>query len=117
MSGLVAAAALTGLTFVALQPRPVNAASEQATLDRAMARSEALEQTLKSLSPDRQALDGDAARAVAELEDRLARIDTRLGEPGIWQGPGRAADLWQERAGVLGALVDVHTTRAAMAGL
>jgi len=117
-AGLTAAAALTALTFVALRPTPSNGAADQAALDRAMARSQALEQTLRAISPDRRALSGDAAQAVAELEDRLSRIDAKLGEPGAWRGtPGRAADLWQERAGVLGALVDVHTTRVAMAGL
>jgi hypothetical protein len=117
LSGVAAAAALTGLTFLALQPKPANAATEQASLDRAMARSEALEQTLKSLGPERQALTGDAASAVADLEDQLVKIDAELAQPSSWQGRSQAADLWQERAGVLGALVDVHVSRAAMAGL
>ena len=115
-SGVAAAAALTGLTFLALQPKPANAATEQAALDRAMARSEALEQTLKSLKPERQALNGDAARVAAELEDQLSKIDAQLGNPSAWSR-SQAADLWSERAGVLGALVDVHVSRAAMAGL
>jgi hypothetical protein len=115
--GIAAAAALTGLTFIALQPKPADA-SEQVALDRAMARSQALEQTLKAIGPEAQVLNGDAARAVAELEDRLTRIDAQLGQPSVWgQDRGTAADLWQERAGVLGALVDVRTTRAAFAGL
>jgi anti-sigma factor RsiW len=118
VAGLAAAAALTGLTFVALRPAPVNAAAEQAALDRAMVRSQALEQTLRALGPESRALNGDAAQAIAELEDRLSSLDAKLGEPGAWRGsPGRAADLWQERNGVLGALVDVHATRVAMAGL
>jgi len=118
LAGLTAAAALTALTFVALRPAPVNAAADQAALDRAMVRSQALEQTLRALGPESRALSGDAAQAIAELEDRLTRIDAQLGEPGAWRGSrGRAADLWQERNGVLGALVDVHATRAAMAGL
>jgi len=117
VSGIAAALLLTGLTFAALKPKPVDAAAEQATLDRAMARSEALEQTLKAMDPEKQALDGDAARVVAELEDRLTSIDSQLGQPSAWQGRAEAAGLWQQRAGVLGALVDVHATRAAYAGL
>ena len=118
-AGMIAAAALTGLTFVALRPATVGRSAEQtASLDRAMAHSRALEQTLKSLDPEHQALSGDAARVAAELQDRLSRIDIQLVEPGVWQGSsGRAAELWRQRAGVLDALVDVHTTRAAMAGL
>ncbi len=118
-SGIAAAVALTGVTFLAMQPRHAaeQEAAQQATLDRAMARSQALEQTLKSLNPSQQALNGDAARVVAQLQDELSRIDAQLAQPQVWKGNGQAADLWQDRAGVLGALVDVHLTRAAAAGL
>jgi hypothetical protein len=116
--GLVAAAGLAALVLIAVRPATNSKASEAAALDRAMARSQALEQTLNALSPETRALPGDAAAAVAELEDRLARIDARLNDPAAWQGnAGRAANLWQERAGVLSALVDVHVTRTAQAGL
>ena len=117
-TGLVAAAALTALTFVALRPAPGHQAEDQLALDRAMARSQALEQTLRALSPEQRALSGEAASAVVELQEKLSRIDNELGEPRVWRGSsGRATELWQQRAGVLDALVDVHTTRAAMAGL
>ena len=57
-----------------------------------MARSQAMEQTLKAIGPEDQVLNGDAARAVAELEDRLTRIDAQLGQPGVWgQSRGAAA--------------------------
>jgi hypothetical protein len=117
-AGLVAAAGLAALVLIAVRPVGGDKASEAAALDRAMARSQAMEQTLNALSPETRALTGDAASAVAELEDRLARIDARLADPTAWQGnPGRAAQLWQERSGVLSALVDVHVTRVAQAGL
>ena len=117
--GLATAAALSALTFLALRPTGDGAfATERAALERAMARSEVLEQTLKAVAPERRALAGDALRAAADLESRLARIDAALAEPDGWDTrPDRAVDLWQERAGVLSALVDVHTTRVAMAGL
>jgi hypothetical protein len=118
ITGWVAAAGLAALVFIAVRPAGGDKASEAAALDRAMARSQALEQTLNALSPETRALPGDAATAVAELEDRLARIDARLADPAAWQGnPGQAAQLWQERSGVLSALVDVHVTRVAQAGL
>ena len=115
--GLATAAALTAVTFVAVRPSPTSSAvAERAALERAMARSQTLEETLKAVGPERRALPGDAALAVAELEDRLSRIDAQLADPAAWTDQrGRAVDLWQQRAGVLGALVDVHTTRAAMA--
>jgi hypothetical protein len=118
VTGWMAAAGLAALVFIAVRPAGGDKASEAAALDQAMARSQAMEQTLNALSPETRALPGDAAAAVAELEDRLARIDARLADPTAWQGnPGRAAQLWQERSGVLSALVDVHVTRVAQAGL
>ena len=116
--GVAAAAVLTGLTFAVLSPRGGESAATRATLDKAMARSQALEQTLQSLAPENRAMTASAASAVAALEDRLSNIDAQLGDPRAWQGgSGRAADLWQQRAGVLSALVDVHVTRVASAGL
>ena len=117
--GLATAATLAALTFLALRPGGDGAiARERAALGRAMTRSEVLEQTLKAVAPERRALSGEALRAAAGLEDRLGRIDAALAEPDGWQQrPDRVVDLWQERAGVLSALVDVHTTRVAMAGL
>src|SRR5262249_12246642 len=114
--GLATAAALTALTFVAVRPSGSAAVEERAALERAMARSQTLEATLKAGEPDKRALSGEAAQAAAELEDQLTRIDNQLADPAAWQDQrGRAVELWQQRAGVLGALVDVHTTRAAMA--
>jgi hypothetical protein len=116
--GVAAAAVLTGLTFAVLSPRGGESAAARATLDKAMARSQALEQTLRSIEPENRALTASAASAVAALEDRLSTIDAQLGDPRAWQGgSSRASDLWQQRAGVLSALVDVHVTRVASAGL
>ncbi len=116
--GLTAAAALTALAFAALRPPPVDDAAERAALERAMAESQALEQTLQALSPERRALPGDAARVVAELQARISRLDAQLGRPEVWSGAtARQLDLWRERAGLMSALVDVHATRVAAAGL
>ena len=116
--GLAAAAALAVLSFVAMRPAAPDAASERAALATAMARSQALEQTLRALTPAQRALGGDAASVVADLEERVSRLDAALGDPSAWRRePGRVVDLWQQRAGILSALVDVHETRAAVAGL
>lgn len=117
--GLATAAALTLLTVVALRPDgAASTAAGRAALQRAMAQSAAMEQSLRDLSPESRALPGDAAGAVASLEDRLSTIDAELVEPGAWRAnPDRVLGLWQQRTGVLSALVDVHTTRIALAGL
>jgi hypothetical protein len=103
---------------VALRPRGPDVAADRAALAAAMARSQALEQALHALGPDQRVLGVEAARAAAVLEERLSRLDAVLAEPKAWGG-GRAqvVDLWQQRAGILSALVDVHATRTAVAGL
>jgi anti-sigma factor RsiW len=117
-AGLAAAAALGGLLLVAVQGTRPDALQAETTLRSAMARSQAMEQVLKGVDPDARALGGDAAGVVVDLQQRLEAIDARLGDPSTWGSePGRQAQLWNERAGLLSALVDVHTTHVAYAGL
>jgi hypothetical protein len=115
--GLTAAAALTVLTFLSVRPDhgSYDAVAEQAALERAMAQSRALEQTLRALRPESRSLPGAAASVVAELESRLSRLDVELADPAA--AGALRLDLWRERAGLMSALVDVHVTRAAAAGL
>jgi hypothetical protein len=117
--GLATAAALTLLTVVALRPDgATGTAADGLALRGAMAQSAAMEQSLRELSPESRALPGSAAGVVADLEDRLSSIDAELSQPGTWRAdPDRVVGLWQNRAGVLSALVDVYTTRVALAGL
>lgn len=116
---LATAAAMAGITFAALRPASAgDLASQQAALSREIARSQALEQQLRALDPEQQALTATAASAAAELENRLAAVDAQLNVPEAWTGDQeRITDLWAQRAGLLSALVDVHTTRVAAAGL
>jgi hypothetical protein len=118
VAGLAAAAALGGLLLVAVQGTRPDALEAETTLRSAMARSQAMEQVLQGVDPDSRALGGDAAGAVLALQRRLETIDARLGDPSEWgNDPDRQAQLWNERAGLLSALVDVHTTHVAYAGL
>lgn len=116
-AGLAAAAVLTLIAYTALRPRAVDGtAARQAALERAMARSQALEDALRALNPERRALDGQAAQVVAELRGRIEQLDMELSTPGMWSTqPGRMVELWRERAGLMSALVDVHSTRVAAA--
>jgi len=116
--GLVAAASLAGLLLVAVQGTRPDPLQAQVRLRSAMARSEAMEQELRGLDPDGRALDGAAAGVVADLQGRLEALDAKLGDPAEWRAaPHRQAEMWNERAGLLSALVDVHTTRVAYVGL
>ncbi len=115
-AGIVAAAAVVVVSFVALRPKA--AAPASAELQQAMAESQAMEQVFKSLQPDRRAMTGRTATVVAELEAQLAQVDAALNDTTAWQtAPQHVADLWRQRAGLLSALVDVHETRATLAGL
>ena len=114
--GTLAAAAAVVLGFAVL--RHSRSAPEDAAVRQAMAESAAMEQMFQSLHPDRRALSGQAAGVVADLEDQLAQVDAALGDTTAWRSaPARVAGLWKQRAGLLSALVDVHQTRASVAGL
>jgi len=112
----VAAAAVVVLGFVVL--RHSGPAPQDTALSQAMAESAAMEQVFRSLQPDERALTGKTAGVVVDLEDRLAQVDAALNDPAAQRAdPGRVAELWKQRAGLLSALVDVHETRATYAGL
>jgi anti-sigma factor RsiW len=116
-SGLVAAAAVVVLGFTVLHHSPTPA-PEDVALQKAMAESAAMEQMFQSLHPDRRALSGQAAGVVADLEDQLSQVDAALNDTAAYRSnPVRVAGLWKQRAGLLSALVDVHQTRATVAGL
>jgi anti-sigma factor RsiW len=116
-SGLVAAAAVVVLGFTVLHRSPA-VAPEDIALQKAMAESAAMEQMFQSLHPDRRALSGQAAGVVADLEDQLSQVDAALNDTAAYRSnPVRVAGLWKQRAGLLSALVDVHQTRATVAGL
>jgi hypothetical protein len=115
-SGAVAAAAVLVLGFIVL--RHPGTASQDAAVRQAMAESAAMEQVFRSLQPDQRAMTGSTAGVVADLEDRLAQVDAALNDPTAQRAdPGRVAELWKQRAGLLSALVDVHETRATYVGL
>jgi anti-sigma factor RsiW len=114
--GILAAAAVLVLGFLVL--RHSGRAPEDAAVRQAMAESAAMEQVFRSLQPDQRALTGRTAGVVADLEDRLAQVDAALNDQSASRAdPGRVAELWKQRAGLLSALVDVHETRATYAGL
>jgi anti-sigma factor RsiW len=116
-SGAAAAAAVAVLGLALLR-RPATPPPEDVALQQAMAESATMEQMFRDLHPDRRALSGQAASVVAELEDQLARVDASLNDTVAWRrDPDQVAALWRQRAGLLSALVDVHETRATIAGL
>ncbi len=114
IAGLAAAAALA-ITVVGhdlVQPPELDA-SEQ--LQTAISRSQALEQTLDDYRPDQRVVDGRTMQVIIQLEDRIADVDSRLQHVvHLERGKRLPAEvaLWQERVGLMSALVDVHLTKA-----
>jgi hypothetical protein len=106
---------------------PVQVGSEEqltpgGELDAMMARSRALEETLRRYDPDSRAIDGRTAAIAARIEDQLGALDRQIELLDMMDGTNpmrstRQLRLWRERVGLLDALVDVHFTRASFAGL
>jgi hypothetical protein len=88
-------------------------------IDSAMTRSSQLEELIQWYNPEQRVTDGRTARAVGQLEARIAQVDEQLEVAQLAAGRPRGEEvlqLWRERVGLLDALVDVHLTRASQIG-
>lgn len=113
IGGLAAAAALAIAVVGNDLAHPAELdASEQ--LETAMTSSEVLERALNAWRPETRAMDAHTAEIVIELEDRIADVDGRLERA---RRLAEQVELWQERVGLMSALVDVHLTKATNVGL
>ncbi len=80
--------------------------------------SQRLEQALRSSEQRSRVMSGRTAGTVANLEDRIAVIDTRLSQAGGSRAPSREVlGLWQERVRLLDALVSVEASGTTYVGL
>lgn len=124
LGGLALAASFGG-AFVLVRsvdtgmPAPAEVAVE-AELEDAKARSQALEAAIQQYDPAARVMDARTDRVAEALENRIAEVDRRLDVTELSDDAARDAQLlrlWQERVGLLDALVDVHLTRASNVGL
>jgi hypothetical protein len=121
-AGAMALAASLALVALVRRPAPdAAAAASSEQLSSLMQRSRALEAAIGAYDPDARVLDGRTSRVAADLEERIADVDRRLERVELAAPPGAGGadvtQLWQERVGLLDALVDVHVTRASNVGL
>jgi len=87
-----------------------------------MAHSQELEEALRVYDPDSRMIDARTATIAARIEDQLTTVDRQIELIGAIGRtvPERQAErlrLWNERVGLLNALMDVHLTRATYAGM
>lgn len=122
-AGAMALAASIALALLVRRPAgaaPAAVAAQQ-ELTSLQQRSRALEAAIGAYDPDARVLDGRTSRVAADLEERIADVDRRLERTELAAPPGMngpdVMQLWQERVGLLDALVDVHVTRASNVGL
>lgn len=93
-----------------VQPPTLDAEQQ---LEKAMSRSQLLEQQLRDWDPESRVLDGETAAVVIQLEDRIAALDAELARTAISKAEHeREVALWQQRVGLMNALVEVHVTKA-----
>jgi hypothetical protein len=123
MAGAVALAASLALALMTRRApeRDAAALASEQQLGTLMERSRALEATLGAYDPEAHVVDGRTSRVASDLEDRIAAVDQELENVELRARPGTprtdVMQLWQERVGLLDALVDVHVTRASNVGL
>ncbi len=115
---LAVALGVPGLPFGAVtQDQPRVGPGELAELVR---ESRELEETLRIYDQRGRVLNGRAAMAIVELEDRLVVIDEELIRVRVLRRPmwdDEMLNLWRNRVGLLDALVNVHVTRTVNVGL
>lgn len=112
--GVAIAAALL-ITVVGrdlVQPARLDAEQQ---LRVAIDKSQELETTLREYNPDDRVVDGRTAQLVIVIEDRIADLDTKLQDASQLDQVSRMqrqVELWQQRVGLMDALVDIHVTKA-----
>ena len=115
---LAVALGAPGLPFGAVtQDQPRVGPGELAEMVR---ESRELEEALRIYDQRGRVLNGRAAMAIAELEDRLVVIDEELIRVRVLRRPiwdDEMLNLWRNRVGLLDALVNVHVTRTVNVGL
>lgn len=117
--GLAIAATLVFSVITRDIVHPPRLGAEQ-LLQREVTQSQLLEQKLSALNPDRRVIDGRTAAVVAQLENQIADLDAQIAAASRLEAKVQVESqlkLWQQRVGLMNALVDVRLTNASNVGL
>lgn len=106
---LGAAAAASVMLTLGVGQLVVPAAREPDPLAELVNEAQSLEQALRVFRPESRVMSGRVATAVAALEDRLFALEVRLGRAQQRRASReQVIRLWEERVGLMGALVEVR---------
>ncbi len=114
---LTAAAAASVALAIGLGGLVTPAAQEPDPLAELVSEAQMLERALRTMRPETRVLTGRIAGAVAALEDRLELLDVRFEQARVRRlSREQVIVLWQERVGLMDALVNVHARPVIMIG-
>lgn len=114
---LTAAAAASVALAIGLGDLVTPAAQEPDPLAELVSEAQLLERALRTMRPETRVLTGRMAGAVAALEDRLELLDVRFEQARVQRlSRERVIVLWQERVGLMDALVNVHARPVILIG-
>ncbi len=114
---LTAAAAASVALAIGLGGLVTPAAQEPDPLAELVSEAQMLERALRTMRPETRVLTGRIAGAVAALEDRLELLDVRFERARVQRlSREKVIVLWQERVGLMDALVNVHARPVILIG-
>ncbi len=114
---LTAAAAASVALAIGLGGLVTPAAQEPDPLAELVSEAQMLERALRTMRPETRVLIGRVAGAVAALEDQLELLDVRFEQARVRRlSREKVIVLWQERVGLMDALVNVHARPVIMIG-
>ena len=114
---LTAAAAASVALAIGLGGLVTPAAQEPDPLAELVSEAQMLERALRTMRPETRVLTGRIAGAVAALEDRLQFLDVRFEQARMQRlSREKLIVLWQERVGLMDALVNVHARPVILIG-
>jgi hypothetical protein len=114
---IAATALFSVITRDIVHPKRLDA---EQMLQKEMTQSQLLEQKLQAWNPEQRVIDGRTAAVVIQLENRIADLDSEIAAAAQSRQAARLENqlkLWQQRVGLMNALVDVHLTKASNVGL
>lgn len=116
---IAATAVLTLITRDIVHPKRLDA---EQLLQTEIIQSQQLEQKLHSWNPEQRVINGRTAVVVIQLENSIADLDAQIAAAARTNKQTVARidneiKLWQQRVGLMNALVDVHLAKAGNVGL